>query len=385
MNKRKICVVITARPSYSRVKTVLKALKNSKSLELQLILAGSALISKYGNMAQIIKDDGFEINAKVYNLLVVENETAMAKTTSIAIMELSNVFFNMKPDAVLTIADRYETLGTSIAAAYQNIPLIHLQGGEVTGNIDEKVRHANTKLADIHFVSSKLAKDRLIKMGENSDNVYNTGCPSVDIARVVLEKPKMDFDIYEKYGGVGSKPKIDAEYLIVMQHPETNEYKNAKKHIIETLAAVHELKIPAIWFWPNVDAGSDGTSAGIRYFRENFDINNVQFIKNIEPSDFLKLLINSSCIVGNSSVAIRECNFLGVKAVNVGKRQIGRQRGSNVLDVDYDKNQILNAIKKQITSKKINGEQIYGDGYSGERIVKILEKIEFNYTKILSY
>ena len=385
MNKRKICVVITARPSYSRVKSVLNALKNSKSLELQLILAGSALISKYGNMVEIIEDDGFEISAKVYNLLVVENQTAMAKTTSIAIMELSNVFFNMKPDAVMTIADRYETLGTSIAAAYQNIPLIHLQGGEVTGNIDEKVRHANTKLADIHFVSSKLAENRLIKMGENPHNVFNTGCPSVDIARDVLTKPQIDFNIYDKYGGVGSKPNIDEGYLIVMQHPETNEYKNAKKHIIETLAAIHELKIPTVWFWPNVDAGSDGTSSGIRFYRENFDINNVHFIKNIEPSDFLQLLINSLCIVGNSSVAIRECNFLGVKAVNVGKRQIGRQRGNNVIDVDYDKNQIIDAVNKQIESEKLNGEQIYGDGYSGERIVKILEKIDFNYTKILSY
>ena len=383
--KRKICVVITARPSYSRVKSVLLAMKKSEKIELQLILAGSALITRYGRMNEIIEKDGFKITSKVYNLLEVENETSMAKTTSIAIMELSNVFYNLKPDAVLTIADRYETLGTSIAASYQNIPLIHLQGGEITGNIDEKVRHANTKLADIHFVSSKNAKQRLIKMGEDPKMVFNTGCPSIDLAKKALKNKIFKNDIYNKYGGVGSAPDISDKYIVVMQHPETNHFKYAKDHIIESLKAVHELAIPALWFWPNVDAGSDGTSAGIRYYRENFKPENIHFFKNIEPDDFLTLLINCKCIVGNSSVAIRECNFLGVKAVNVGDRQIGRDRGKNVIDVDYNSVQIKNAINTHLNSKKLKGDSLYGNGDSGKKIVKVLEKIEFKYTKILNY
>tara|TARA_B100000963_G_scaffold359796_1_gene388226 strand:+ start:9140 stop:10294 length:1155 start_codon:yes stop_codon:yes gene_type:complete len=383
--KRKICVVITARPSYSRVKTVLSAINNHKDLKLQLVVAGSALIKRYGNAAQVIEDDGFKIDAKVYNVLEVENETAMAKTTSIAILELSNVFYNLKPDAVLTIADRYETLGTSIAASYQNIPLIHLQGGEITGNIDEKVRHANTKLADIHLVSSLPSLERLIKMGENPSFVYNTGCPSLDLAANILESPDLDFDPLNKYGGVGADLDISKGYLIVMQHPETNHYKESRKHISETLEAIKDLKIPTLWFWPNVDAGSDGTSSGIRHYREKFDLNHVRFFKNMVPNDFLRLLYNSIALIGNSSAGIRECAFLGVKAVNIGNRQEGRDRGTNVVDVDYDRIKIKEAILELINSKRPEQNYLYGEGSSGKKIADILASTKLPYSKILQY
>ncbi|PCI07890.1 MAG: UDP-N-acetylglucosamine 2-epimerase (hydrolyzing), partial [Flavobacteriaceae bacterium] len=149
MTKRKICVVITARPSYSRIKSALTAIKKHPKLELQLVVAGSALLGRYGNAVDYIEKDGFKVDEKVFMVLEGENPTSMAKTTGLGVMELSNVFYKLQPDAVVTIADRFETIATSIAASYQNIPLIHIQGGEVTGNIDEKVRHANTKLADL--------------------------------------------------------------------------------------------------------------------------------------------------------------------------------------------------------------------------------------------
>ena len=158
MSRRKICVVVTARPSYSRVKTALRAIYEHPDLELQLVIAGSALLDRYGNAVEFIQRDGFKIAEKVFIVLEGENPTAMAKTTGLGVMELANVFYNLQPDAVVTIADRFETIATSIAAAYQNIPLVHIQGGEVTGNIDEKVRHANTKLADLHLVASEDAR-----------------------------------------------------------------------------------------------------------------------------------------------------------------------------------------------------------------------------------
>lgn len=383
--KRKICVVITARPSYSRVKTVLNAIMNHKALDLQLVVAGSALIKRYGNAVKVIEDDGFKVDAKVYNVLEVENETSMAKTTSIAILELSNVFYNLKPDAVLTIADRYETLGTSIAASYQNIPLIHLQGGEITGNIDEKVRHANTKLADIHIVSSLPSLKRVIKMGEDPNFVFNTGCPSLDIAANILKSPSLNFDPIKKYGGVGSDLDISNGYFIVMQHPETNEYKNAREHIIETLKVIRKLKIPTLWFWPNVDAGSDGTSSGIRHYRETYDLKHVHFFKNMIPNDFLRLLYNSIALIGNSSAGIRECAFLGVNAVNIGNRQKGRDRAGNVIDTNYDSLEIENAILKFMNSKKPKSDFLYGEGDSGIKIANILAKIDLPYSKILQY
>ena len=383
--KRKICAVITARPSYSRVKTVLQAIKDHPDLELQLVVAGSALLDRYGNAVDFIEKDGFKVNEKVFMVLEGENKTAMAKTTGLGVMELSNVFYNLQPDAVLTIADRFETIATSIAAAYQNIPLIHLQGGEVTGNIDEKVRHANTKLADIHFVTSEDAKIRVERMGEDAAYVYNTGCPSIDIAAEVLESPELEFNPIEKYGGVGGTFSSSEDYIVVMQHPVTTEYSQAKEDVLKTLRVVDALGIPTFWFWPNVDAGADGTSNGIRSYRENFNPKNIHFFKNMEPNDFLKLLVNGKCLIGNSSVGIRECSFLGVPVVNIGTRQNRRLRGTNVIDVAYEEEAIKSAIESQLTNPKNTKSAVYGNGDSGKKIADILATIKLRFHKTITY
>ena len=383
--KRKICAVITARPSYSRVKTALQAIKDHPALELQLVVAGSALLDRYGNAVDFIEKDGFTIDEKVFMVLEGENKTAMAKTTGLGVMELANVFYNLQPDAVITIADRFETIATSIAAAYQNIPLVHLQGGEVTGNIDEKVRHANTKLADVHFVTSEDAKIRVERMGEDAAYVYNTGCPSIDIAAEVLESPKMKFNPIEKYGGVGGAFSPEEEYLVVMQHPVTTEYSAAKEDVLKTLRVVDALGIPTFWFWPNVDAGADGTSNGIRSYRENFNPNKIHFFKNMEPSDFLSLLLNSKCLIGNSSVGIRECSFLGVPVVNIGTRQNRRLRGTNVIDVAYDEEAIKSAIESQLANPKNTKSTVYGNGDSGKKIADILATIVLRFHKTITY
>ena len=384
-NPRKICTVITARPSYSRVKTALQAIKNHPNLELQLVVAGSALLDRYGNAVDFIEKDGFIINEKVFMVLEGENKTAMAKTTGLGVMELANVFYNLQPDAVLTIADRFETIATSIAAAYQNIPLIHLQGGEVTGNIDEKVRHANTKLADIHFVTSEDAKERVLKMGEDEAYVFNTGCPSIDLAAAVLDVAELDFDPFQKYGGVGAVFSPIKDYVVVMQHPVTTEYDAAKADVTKTLEVIDQLGVPAFWFWPNVDAGADGTSNGIRSYREKNNPKHIRFFKNMEPDDFLKLLAKSKCLIGNSSVGIRECSFLGVPVVNIGTRQNKRLRGENVIDVMYDKAEIKAAIESQLSNPKNGKSSIYGDGDSGTKIASILAEIELRFHKTITY
>ena len=383
--KRKICAVITARPSYSRVKTALQAIKDHPALELQLVVAGSALLDRYGNAVDFIEKDGFVIDEKVFMVLEGENKTAMAKTTGIGVMELANVFYKLQPAAVITIADRFETIATSIAAAYQNIPLVHLQGGEVTGNIDEKVRHANTKLADIHFVTSEDAKKRVERMGEDAAYVYNTGCPSIDIAAEVLKSPNLDFDPIEKYGGVGGAFSASEGYLVVMQHPVTTEYSEAKDAVLKTLRVVDALGIPTFWFWPNVDAGADGTSNGIRSYRERYNPKNIHFFKNMEPNDFLSLLLNSKCLIGNSSVGIRECSFLGVPVVNIGTRQNRRLRGENVIDVAYEEDAIKSAIESQISNPKNTKSTVYGNGESGKKIAAILATIVLRFHKTITY
>ncbi|SDR69455.1 UDP-N-acetylglucosamine 2-epimerase [Christiangramia echinicola] len=385
MSPRKICVVVTARPSYSRIKTALTAIKAHPGLELQLVIAGSALLDRYGNAVDFIEKDGFEIAAKVFMVLEGENPTTMAKTTGLGVMELTNVFYNLNPDAVVTIADRFETIATSIAAAYQNIPLIHIQGGEVTGSIDEKVRHANTKLADLHLVSTEEAKERVIKLGEEPEKVMNTGCPSIDLAKEVLESPQMHFDPFEKYGGVGMDFDWRKGYVVVMQHPVTTEYQLAKMHIIETLKAIDALNYPAFWFWPNVDAGSDGTSNGIRTFRELQKPENIHFFKNMEPVDFLVLLKNSKALIGNSSAGIRECSYLGVPVINIGNRQHRRTRAENVQDVNYSEKEIREATEQAISHKHYPSSSLYGNGEAGNKIAEILAKTELTYNKTIAY
>jgi UDP-hydrolysing UDP-N-acetyl-D-glucosamine 2-epimerase len=384
-NKRKIAVVITARPSYSRVKTVLTAIKKHPELELQLIVAASALLDRYGSAVNYIEKDGFEVTAKVFNVLEGENLTAAAKTTGIGILELSTVFDNLKPDIVVTVADRFETMATAISASYMNIPLAHIQGGEVTGNIDEKVRHSITKLADYHFVASENAKQRVIQLGENPEMVFNTGCPSIDIAFEVAKKSGLDFNPYEKYGGVGSQPDLSSGYLVVMQHPVTNEYQDSRKHIEATLRAIQQINKPTLWFWPNVDAGADGTSSGIRSFREKYEMRNVHFFKNMEGDDFLNLLHNSLCLIGNSSVGIRECAYLGVPTINIGSRQNRRDRGNNVIDVSYDEDQIILAVTKLLDKNNREKSDVYGGGNAGEQIANLLNELPLQFHKTIMY
>jgi UDP-hydrolysing UDP-N-acetyl-D-glucosamine 2-epimerase len=385
MSRRKVCVVVTARPSYSRIKTALQAIQDHPDLELQLVVAASALLERYGTAVRTIEADGFDIAARVYMVLEGENLAAMAKTTGLGLLELATVFDNLKPDVVVTVADRYETLSTAVAASYMNIPVAHVQGGEVTGSIDEKVRHAVTKLADLHFVSSDKAAARVIRMGEEPAKVFVTGCPSIDLALEVMERPGMDFDPFVKYGGVGASIDLAGGYLVVLQHPVTTEYQEARDQVLETLHGVIEVGLPTLWFWPNVDAGSDGTSNAIRSFRERYSPKNIHFFKNMEPTDFLRLLVGSRCLVGNSSVGIRECAYLGVPTVNIGSRQSGRDRGRNVIDVEHERAEIVAAIQRHLANGRCGSDPIYGDGHSGERIAELLASQPLEIEKRLTY
>jgi UDP-hydrolysing UDP-N-acetyl-D-glucosamine 2-epimerase len=386
MANKKICVVVTARPSYSRIKTALEAIQNHPNLELQLVIAASALLDRYGTAVNYIEKDGFKISSKVYNVLEGESPMSMAKTTGLGILELSTVFNNLNPDLVITVADRFETMATAIAASYMNIPLVHVQGGEVTGNIDEKVRHSITKLADIHFAASSDAANRIIKMGESKDSVFVTGCPSIDLAKEIISKnPKLDFNPFERYGGVGRDMDITNGYIVVMQHPVTTEFKESRFQINETLKAVKALNLPTFFFWPNVDAGADGTSNGIRTFREMEKTENIHFFKNMEPKDFLRLLYNSKCLIGNSSVGVRECAYLGVPVVNIGTRQNGRERGKNIVDVNYNFSEILEAAKIQVSHGPFEPDLLYGNGNSGTQIAELLYSINPTISKKITY
>ncbi len=382
---RTICAVITARPSYSRVKTALRAMQAHPGIELRLVVAASALLDRYGTAARIIEDDGFPIAAKVYSVLEGENPAAMAKTTGLGLMELATVFDNLRPDVVLTVADRFETMATAVAAAYMNIPLAHVQGGEVTGSIDEKVRHSITKLADLHFVATALAAERVIRMGEDPATVFVTGCPSIDIALEMRRAPDPSFDPIRRYGGVGADLDLRGGYLVAMQHPVTTEHELARQQMASTLHALASFDMPTLVFWPNVDAGADGTSNAIRTFRELERPTQMHFFKNMTPTDFLRLLDGAACLVGNSSVGVREAAYLGVPVVNIGTRQTGRERGGNVRDAGYDAASIRQAIAAQLTHGRYAQDALYGDGAAGGRIARLLAEVPLHVEKRLMY
>ena len=383
--KRKICVVITARPSYARIKTVLEAIQRHPDLELQLIVGASALLERYGPVLDVIRADGFEPDAVVYMVLEGENLVTTAKSTGLGIVELATIFDNLKPHVVISVADRYETIATAIAASYLNISVAHVQGGEVTGSIDEKVRHAVTKLSNLHFVANRQAAERTIRMGENPATVFTTGCPSVDLAVRVLAEKQDDFNPFDQNKGVGHKFDPSQGYLVVVQHPVTTEYEDGLHQIQETLAAIEILAYPTFWFWPNVDAGSGRISKGIRHFRETHNAPFIYFFKNMAPEDFLRLIIGARCLIGNSSVGIRESSYLGVPAVNIGNRQADRERSANVLDVGYDREAILEGVQGQMSNGPYPQSTLYGDGHAGDKIANLLAEVPLTIEKRITY
>jgi UDP-hydrolysing UDP-N-acetyl-D-glucosamine 2-epimerase len=381
--KRKICVVVNSRANYGRIKSVLHEINKHPDLELRLIVGASALLYRFGNVKEIIESDGFEISGRVYLIVEGENPTTMAKSTGMAIMELATMFENLKPDIVVTVADRFETMATAVAASYMNIPLAHTQGGEVTGSIDESVRHAVTKLSHIHFAATRQAAENIIRMGEDPSNVHCTGCPSIDIiSDLDLELPT---DIFHRYKGVG--PDIDPEkpFLVVLQHPVTTEYGEGLQQINETLCAIERIRMQTVWLWPNVDAGSDDISKGLRMYREKKNPEFIHFFRNFSVEDYARLIHNSACLVGNSSSALREGAFIGVPAVNIGTRQANREHGSNMICVNYDAKEIEKAVKKQIKNGRYERSTLFGDGRAGERITKILAEADIKIQKSLHY
>lgn len=381
MKRRKICIVVSARPSYSRIRSVMKELQANESVDLSIILTGSATIKKFGDLEFLMAEHGFRVDWRIPTVVEGETPMNMATTTGLSVIELTVALEHLKPDMVVVVADRYETVAASIAAVYQGICLAHFQGGEVSGNIDERVRHANTKLADYHFVATEASRKRLLQMGESESRVFNVGCPSIDLAREIEAESELAFDPYARYGGVGAIGSLDGDYLVVLQHPVTTTWDQSRFQIEETLKAVVSVGLPTFWFWPNVDAGTDGISKRLREFRESEKESKVHFFRNFEGKDFLRLINHCSCVVGNSSVGVREASYLGVPVVNVGDRQAYRERGENVVDVDYRSGEIELAIRTCIGAPRPRPSLLFGDGRSGPKAAAILADVPISNLK----
>ncbi|WP_247730619.1 UDP-N-acetylglucosamine 2-epimerase [Halovivax limisalsi] len=370
--------IISTRSQYARIKTVLTALQESPEIDLRLVITGGTLVHRFGNLTETIESDDLEIEKKIHTLIEGDEPVTQAKTTGIGLVEFATALDEIDPDVVLMTGDRYETMASTLAASYLNVPVIHLEGGELTGSIDDKVRHATTKLADYHCVSTGRAERIVDELGEPADRIYRTGCPSIDICQQIEADGRTNYDPQQEYGGVGSTVDVSDEYIVVQYHPLPTEYETNYEKARTVLDAYAALDVQAFWFWPNMDAGTDQVSKAIREFREQNGSKQVRFFINLDPHDYLTVVRNSSCMVGNSSVGIRECSFFGVPTVNIGDRQHARERGQNVIDVECDRDEIVTAIETQLRHGRYPKSDLYGDGTAADQIATLIPNLDIS-------
>lgn len=370
---KKLVVMVSARASYSRFRSALIQLARSDHIDLHIVLVASANSSRFGNLVKFIEQDGLRISWKIDSQIDISQKTSMAKTVGLTLLGLTDYLENVDPDALVIIADRHETIAGSISGSYLGIKTFHIQGGESTGNIDDRVRFANTHLSDYHFVANEVALERLRTCGVSHQNIFVTGCPSLDF----VKDNKFDRIRIPNLTGLGlpDSKLFESEFLVVMQHPETSSKLDFPDQILPTIYAINEADVPTLWLWPNSDQGGESFTDVIRKAHTNGLLKNVHFERSLEPELFLSILDGASCIVGNSSVALRECSLIGTPAVNIGGRQSNRSHGSNVLTVQYDRSRILEAIVRQRIHGRYSPEFIYGNGESGKLIARLIEEL----------
>lgn len=376
MQKRKICFVITSLIHYSRNFLILDELNKKKNVELHVVLGGIALSHKYSshsfNVKKILATDNIKNVHEIHFNLDGDDPMAKAKTVGLGIIEFSSVFNIIKPDLVVLRGDRFEVLSAAIAASHMNIPVAHIEGGDLSGTLDESVRHSITKLSHIHFATNKPAYQRVLRMGEDPKYVFYFGSPDIEIVKRMSQK---DFELTSigiVQTGSGAEIDLSKKYIMVMYHPVNSEIRAIPQQIRNILGAIHELNIQTIWFWPNFDAGAEMISYQLRLFKEKTEDLKIRFMRYLPPKQFLALLSNTKCLIGNSSSGIKECSYLGIPVVNIGTRQNNRLRADNVVDCGHEKKELKKAIRKQIRKGRYPVSKIYFSNDTSKEIAKIL-------------
>jgi UDP-hydrolysing UDP-N-acetyl-D-glucosamine 2-epimerase len=369
-------VVITARPSWARVKSLVAHYSSmAGSSRVRISLVGPAVSKRYGDITSQIDDN---LDVKIFSTLHEADDFAGVALTCIeGASSLVHYWSHSRPDCVLVIADRTETLGVAVAASLMQIPLIHLQGGEITGSIDDKIRDANTKLADFHLTTNAFTRGRILSMGEDENRVFSVGCPSIDLVSetINLAQKPIDFEksTAEIIGGTGSVFPLSDDYGIIMFHPDTTEEEESLRWVIEIKKLTESNLLNWFWFWPNPDHGSHAISKQIRLLRESNISDRIRFIINVEPEIFILLASNARIMIGNSSFGIREASFIGLPALNLGSRQNGRQRAKNVTDLSLG-NDLTETVKNTLKVPRPVASDLYGDGTAGYKAAKVISQ-----------
>jgi UDP-hydrolysing UDP-N-acetyl-D-glucosamine 2-epimerase len=380
--RRKICVILVDRANYGRLKPVMMAIATRPELELQVVAAGTMVLERFRQPVQVAREDGFRIDGEIYIELEGSTPATMAKSVGFGVLEFASEFQRLKPDMIPLIGDRYEALAATIAAAYMNTCIAHIQGGEVSGSIDESARHAITKFAHFHFPSTRRSAEYLIRMGENPSTILAVGCPSSDIARKL--DPVLSPEVVNATGN-GALIDVSKPFLLMIFHPTTTEYGGKQKQMEEILEALAKTKTQTILLWPNIDAGADHISKTIRVFRNRTKPTWLRVLTNLSPEDYLKVLSHASCAIGNSSSFVRDASYFGTPVLLVGSRQDGREIDEHVTSVEPSASEVTAAIRRQLAHGRYAPSTLYGDGHVSERIAEALSRVTPYIQKRLHY
>lgn len=372
---KKVLVVTGTRAEYGLLYWTMKEIQKDKDLQLQLIVTGSHLSEEYGYTVEQIKKDGFKIDEEIDMLIDSNKKSAIVKSMGLEMIQMAQAFDRLKPDILLILGDRYEIFVAATCAMMMNIPIAHMNGGESTeGAIDEQIRHAITKMAHIHFAGAEYYRERIIKMGEEPWRVHNVGQAGIEnIKRLrLLTKTELEYEL-----GI----KLDKKVFLITYHPVTLGVQDIENQMENLLKAISEFDAKYIFTYPNADYGNKIIIDKINEFRQNHD--NVYVFYSLGQVKYLSLMKYTDVMIGNSSSGIIESPSFKLPVVNIGDRQKGRLRNKNIIDVGNNEIEIIEGINKALYNKQfINSlndlENVYGDGTTSEKVVKILKTIEIN-------
>lgn len=348
-----ICVALTNRTNYSKLKTVLLELRKFLDLECRIVLSSTILLDRYGSSYQDLLRDGFEIDKKIDCVLMNDSHEAMAKTVGLSVVEHATYFQWRKPDLLLIVGDRFDMLAPAVASSMMNIPIAHIQGGELSGTIDNVIRDVITRFAALHFVATAKSAQNLSNFGVPSKSIFDYGCPAVEyISQIEVGK---HFD----QNRLGKKFKRDIEikpgekYFLVMIHPDTTNRHDVNMDAV--MSSIAKFGLKCFIFYPNVDAHNSEIVSSIAKHKNN---ENFYMIRHMPLEGFIHSIAHCSCMIGNSSSGIREAASFGVPVINIGYRQIDRERNANVIDIG-DRYETLDEMIKKHMDARFEKQNIY--------------------------
>lgn len=348
-----ICIALTNRTNYSKLKTVLFELRNFRDLECRIVLSSTILLDRYGSSYRDLLHDGFEIDKKIDCVLMNDSHEAMAKTVGLSVLEHATYFQWRRPDLLLIVGDRFDMLAPAVAASMMNIPIAHIQGGELSGTIDNVIRDVITRFAALHFVATEQSAQNLSNYGVAPKSIFDYGCPAVEYISQIEVGKNFDQDKLGKKFKRDIHIKPGEKYFLVMIHPDTTNRHDVDMEAV--MSAVVKFGVKTFIFYPNVDAHNSEIVASIAKYKNN---DNFYMIRHMPLEGFIHTMAHCSCMIGNSSSGIREAASFGVPVINIGYRQVDRERNANVIDIE-DRYETLEEMINKYIGHRFEKQNIY--------------------------